>query len=566
MVKSENKTMYNIIKHNDNQFYVPIFQRTFKWPRDKRMKFCHDVMRKNEERNIDYGAISINHLDNEDKTQLVDGQQRTTEYSILTAATCAYCKNNNIKNNWEELLYYSVLINRLYSKDDEKRFKLKLKGDDNNYFKKLVIDLPNSNELKGKLSIINKAYIDAYNFVTFYSDNLDDLMNNLREVKATECVLEKTDDPQECFMNANDEGESLTVAERLCSILIFKSADTEEKQEKIFYKYWDNISEYFGTKIKKFETFLNAVAQIREKNYNITMMGHAKENINNSTDAMNLLRDLNEFFKVYKKIDGASTGFVNIDNSLEFINPQLSSFILSSLFMIFKMFNESTISRECFESCIEMLETHIMRCWILDKDSTDCIRRVFKLNEFEDSSMSLDYYLFSKIESEGYFISDEEFADKLKYYKFKTNSGPKPVLLRIINFKNPEEKFTLLNTSTEHIMVQKLTKEWIDDLGSNHKEIHEKYLNTIGNLTLLPKGHNSALSNLSFPKKLVHKKGYLNSKIPLNQQLGDYSVFNEKALEHRGNLLVDIALDIWKYPPSIVYDENTIQSTLMESK
>lgn len=565
MVKSENKTMYNIIKHNDNQFYVPIFQRTFKWPRDKRMKFCHDVMRKNEKRNIDYGAISINHLENEDKTQLVDGQQRTTEYSILTAATCAYCKNNNIENNWEELLYYSVLINRLYPEDDEKRFKLKLKGDDNNYFKKLVIDLPNSNELKGKLSIINKAYIDAYNFVAFYSDNLDVLMNNLREVKATECVLEKTDDPQECFMNANDEGESLTVAERLCSILIFKSADTEEKQEKIFYKYWHNISEYFGNKINKFETFLNAVAQIREKYYRTTMIGHAKENVINSVDAMTLLKDLNEFFKIYKKIDGSSTGFVNIDNSLEFINAHLSSFILSSLFMIFKMFHESTISMECFENCIRMLETHIIRCWILDKDSTECIRRVFKLNEFEDSSMSLDYYLFSKIESEGYFISDKEFGDKLKYYKFK-NSGSKSILLRIINSENPEEKFTLLNTSTEHIMVQKLTKDWIDDLGANHKDIHEKYLDTICNLTLLPKRYNSALSNLSFSKKLVHEKGYLNSKIPLNQQLGEYSVFNEKALEHRGDLLVNIALSIWEYPSSIMYGENTIQSTLMEGK
>ena len=206
-----------------------------------------------------------------------------------------------------------------------------------------------------------------------------------------------------------------------------------------------------------------------------------------------------------------------------------------------------------------------MRCWILNKDNSDCIRNVFKLNEF-DSPISLDYYLFSKIESEGYFISDEEFKDKLKYYKFKSNKAPKPVLLRIINFENPEEKFTLYNTSTEHIMVQKLTKEWIDDLGPDYKEIHEVYLNTLCNLTLLPKGHNSALSNLSFPRKLTHEKGYLNSKIPLNQQLGEYTKFDKNALEHRGDSNVDIALKIWGYPNSIIFGENTIQSTLMEGK
>ena len=566
MVKSENKAMYNILKHNDNQFYIPIFQRQVKWPKKTRMKFYQDVMRKNDNRNIDFSAVYVNHLEKEDKTQLVDGQQRITHYSILTAATCAYCKHNNIENNWEEILYYSVLINRIYHEDDEKRIKIKLKNKDNKFYKELILNLPHSKDVKGKLSIVNQAYVDAYSFVTFNSEKLDILINNLREVRATECVLEKNDDPQECFMNANDEGESLTLAERLCSILIFKSAETEQEQETIFYQYWHNISDYFGNSNKKFEDFLNAVSQIREKQYMTAMISHAKENILNSTDAINLLRDLNEFFEIYKKIDNANTGFVDIDNSLTFINARLNSFVLSSLFMIFKQFKEDNISKECFTNCINLLETHIMRCWILNKDSSGCIRYVFKLNEFEDSPVSLDYYLFSKIESEGYFISDEEFAEKLKYYKFKTNNGPKPVLLRIINFENPEEKFTLLNTSTEHIMVQKLTKEWIDDLGHNYKEIHEKYLHTICNLTLLPKGHNSALSNLGFVKKLIHEKGYLNSKIPLNQQLGEYEVFNEKALEHRGNLLVEIALKIWGYPSSIAYGENTIQATLMEGK
>ena len=566
MVKSENKTMYNIFKHNDNQFYSPIWQRPIKWPKKQREKFYHDVMRRNEHKNIDFGAISINHSEKENKTQNVDGQQRMTHYSILTAATCAYCKHNNIENNWEEILYYSVLINRIYPEGDEKRFKLKLKREDDSYYKRLIIDLPHGKNVKGKLSIINKAYIDAYSFVSFYSSKIDTLIDNLRNVKATECVLEKTDDPQECFMNANDEGESLTIPERLCSLLIFKSTDTEEEQERIFYQYWHNISDYFGTANKKFEDFLNAVAQIKNKYYQTAMITYAKESITSSSDAIGLLKDLNEYFGIYKKIDNANTGFIEIDNSLEFIRARLNSFVLSSLFMIFKLFNESNLSKECFDNCINVLETHIMRCWILNKDSSNCIRNVFKLGEFENPSVSLDYYLFSKIESEGYFISDEEFIDKLKYYKFKTSAGPKPVLLRIINFENPEEKFTLYNTSTEHIMVQKLTKEWIDDLGQNYKEIHEKYLNTLCNLTLLPKGHNSALSNLSFPKKLVHEKGYLNSKIPLNQQLGEYSVFNEKALEHRGNILVDVALDIWQYPPSVVYGENTIQSTLMESK
>ena len=567
MVKSENKTIYNIIKHNDNQFYIPIFQRIYRWPKAKRGKFYEDIMRKSNVKNIDFNSVYINHLPKPEgelygQTQIVDGQQRLTTYLILVTATCAYSKHNNVENNWEEILYYSLLINRAFSKEDDRRFKLKLKEKDNEFFKKLITDLPKPAEIKGKISLINQAYQQAYSFIKDNSDNLLLIINNLTTVNATESVLEMLDDPQECFENANDDSETLTIDERVCSTLIFKSGESEIEQENIFYKYWNDIDEYFGTNVRQFESFLQSIAQIKTNNYTIGITEYIKENIVTQKESIAFLKEINHYFGIYKKIRDADIGIIPINESLEFINAKSSSFVLSSIIKILDLFNAGDISEECCINCVKIFETHIMRCWILNKSATDCIRSVFDLSKFEDRIVSLDYYLMHQIESEGYFVSDNEFGEKLKYYKFKSNSAPKSILLRIINYNYSEERFTLLNTSTEHIMPKILSKEWISDLGEDYKTIHETYLNTICNLTLLPKRNNSSLSNLSFIEKLYHEKGYVNSRVPLNQKLEDFKLFSKRELETRGDYLVKIALEIWCYPPLV--NERSIQSHLDE--
>ncbi|GAA6794171.1 hypothetical protein BTM500_06850 [Helicobacter pylori] len=98
----------------------------------------------------------------------------------------------------------------------------------------------------------------------------------------------------------------------------------------------------------------------------------------------------------------------------------------------------------------------------------------------------------------------------------------------------------------EHIMPQKLTEEWERDLGENFQAIHDKYLHTIGNLTLT--GYNSTYSNRSFQEKQGMEKGFKDSPLRLNQGLRDLESFGEKEIKKRANDLADLALKIWTYP------------------
>ncbi len=95
-------------------------------------------------------------------------------------------------------------------------------------------------------------------------------------------------------------------------------------------------------------------------------------------------------------------------------------------------------------------------------------------------------------------------------------------------------------------MPQTLNLEWERDLGENFQAIHEKYLNTIGNLTLT--GYNEKYSNNSFQEKRDMEKGFKQSPLRLNQSLKDLEVFGEKEIEKRANDLADWALKIWTYP------------------
>ncbi len=95
-------------------------------------------------------------------------------------------------------------------------------------------------------------------------------------------------------------------------------------------------------------------------------------------------------------------------------------------------------------------------------------------------------------------------------------------------------------------MPQTLTKEWERDLGENFEAIHEKYLHTIGNLTLT--GYNNKYSNKSFQEKRGMENGFKQSPLRLNKSLRGLEVFGEEQIKKRANDLADWALKIWTYP------------------
>ena len=100
----------------------------------------------------------------------------------------------------------------------------------------------------------------------------------------------------------------------------------------------------------------------------------------------------------------------------------------------------------------------------------------------------------------------------------------------------------------EHIMPQNknMSKEWKGALGDNWELIHEKYLHTIGNLTLT--GYNPELSDRPFSVKRDMEGGFKDSPIRLNRSLATKSEWNDEAILERSEELASRVANIWKFP------------------
>ena len=96
-----------------------------------------------------------------------------------------------------------------------------------------------------------------------------------------------------------------------------------------------------------------------------------------------------------------------------------------------------------------------------------------------------------------------------------------------------KEKVDLSKLTIEHVLPQTISnnaagKSWKAMLGENWSEIHEKYVHTLGNLTLT--GYNPDLSNSSFDKK---KDLLKQSHLELNTYFADMDAWNAETIVAR---------------------------------
>jgi predicted transport protein len=145
------------------------------------------------------------------------------------------------------------------------------------------------------------------------------------------------------------------------------------------------------------------------------------------------------------------------------------------------------------------------------------------------------------------FPDDGEFRRSLQerdLYSLKTRS----YLLRRLENSGRKERVTIEEYTIEHIMPQNenLNRAWRRELGDNYKEVHGKYLHTLGNLTLT--GYNSEYSDRSFAEKRDMHGGFRESPLSLNKGLGTLSVWNEAEIVARAKRLSEIAVKVWPLP------------------
>ncbi|GAA8509572.1 DUF262 and DUF1524 domain-containing protein [Helicobacter pylori] len=472
---------------------------------------------------------------------MADGQQRLTTITLLLTA---------LRDHWSDKrkeIEDHYLINS--DKDGDKKFRLILSDSDKDTLPSLI------DKNKRKPSELSSKIVENFKLLgEWISENtgkLETIFKGLEKLMIVEIALEKgKDDPQLIFESMNSKGMELTQTDLIRNHIVM---ETEiEKREGFYNKYWRAMEEEFEQSKREdlFNKFVRHYLTIKTReipNINKVYVAFKRYQQERGIETEVLLQDLQKYCGYFCQIVFKKEADKDLNKALSFLVDLEMDVIYPLLLELYSDYSDGVLSKADFIPIIALIESYICRRAVRGL-GTNSLNKVFpsftKHIQKDEYFESLKAHFGSLTEKQR-FPKNDEFKNlfiTIDFYKFQKK---KYFFERLENFDRKERVYTHEYT-TEHIMPQELTKEWKKDLGENFQAIHDKYLHTIGNLTLT--GYNSEYSNKSFQEKQGMEKGFKDSPLRLNQGLRDLESFGEEEIKKRANDLADLALKIWTYP------------------
>lgn len=546
-------TLLRFFKENQtNQFVIPIYQRLYSWKKEQCEQLWDDIIKigGNDKMNGHFiGSILYARVDGTHSSPLliIDGQQRLTTITLLFIALRDHL---NDEDELLEKFSHQKIQNRYLINSDEKgdkKFRLILSESDKDTLLSLI-DKDRRKPSEPSLKIMENFKLFE-EWIRKNTDKLETIFKGLEKLMIVWIALEKgKDDPQLIFESMNSKGIELTQTDLIRNYIVM---ETEvEKQEYFYNQYWRAMEEDFKQNEKLFDQFVRHYLTIKTRDIpNIHKVYEAFKRYQQERgiETEVLLQDLQKYCGFFCQIVFKKEDDKDLNKALSFLVDLEMDVIYPLLLELYSDYSDGVLSKQDFIPIIALIESYIFRRAVCGL-GTNSLNKVFpsftKHIQKDEYFKSLKAH-FGYLTEKQRFPNNDEFKKlfiTIDFYNFKRK---KYFFERLENFERNERVYTHEYT-IEHIMPQTLTEEWKRDLGENFQAIHEKYLHTIGNLTLT--GYNSEYSNNSFQEKRDMEKGFKQSPLRLNQSLKDLESFGEKEIEKRANDLADWALEIWTYP------------------
>ncbi|WQV95631.1 DUF262 and DUF1524 domain-containing protein [Helicobacter pylori] len=546
-MKADATTLLGFFEENqNNQFVIPIYQRLYSWGKEQCKQLWDDIIKigGNDKMNGHFIGSILYVLDGNTHSNnpllIIDGQQRLTTITLLLIAL-----RNHSSDEVKRKEIESYLINS--GNDGDKKFRLILSESD----KDTLLFLIDKNKRKPSepSSKIMENFKLFEEWIRKNTNKLETIFKGLDKLMIVWIALKKgKDDPQLIFENMNSKGIELTQADLIRNYIIM---ETEvEKQEDFYNQYWRAMEEDFKQNETLFNRFVRHYLTIKTRDIpNIKKVYEAFKRYQQERgiETEVLLQDLQKYCEYFCQIAFKKEADKDLNKALSFLVDLEMDVIYPLLLELYSDYSDGVLSKQDFIPIIYLTESYICRRAVCGL-GTNSLNKVFpsftKHIQKDEYFKSLKAH-FGYLTEKQRFPNNDEFKKlfiTIDFYHFQKREY---FLERLEHF-DAKEPVDTQKCSIEHIMPQTLTTEWQKDLGENFEAIHEKYLHTIGNLTLT--GYNNEYSNKSFQEKRDMEKGFKQSPLRLNQSLKDLESFGEKQIEERANDLADWALKIWAYP------------------
>jgi hypothetical protein len=154
-----------------------------------------------------------------------------------------------------------------------------------------------------------------------------------------------------------------------------------------------------------------------------------------------------------------------------------------------------------FLHCLDILESFYVRRSICDLPTNGLNKLILELcQNFSDTDV-VAWLRDKLLRGSGgrRWPEDEETSAALVTNYIYKRPIARYLLVAFEDCYEHKEPVNATRATIEHIMPQTLSEAWRKELGPEYDVLHERWLDTIGNLTLT--GYNSELSNKSFKEK-----------------------------------------------------------------
>ncbi len=548
----------DFINKNLRQYSIPVYQRNYEWSAEQCEKLFEDIIQAHEQDRYHFtGSVVYELLKTENKIDyyvVIDGQQRLTTIYILLKALIDVAESDSEKAELRSLMFNEDKFKK-YNIDDSSKLKLKPIKSDNQQLMLLMEDYP---EKMDKSSGIYQNYQLFCNLTRKVLEGDDGLtIERIYDgIEHLTCAMIKLEDEergkeQEIFERINSTGVPLSLADKIRNFVLMTEAD----QERLYEDYWLKIEQMLSKEemVAFFLDYLNL------KFDGFTREKDAYDNFksifrNNGYTNESMLSELLHYAKQYRVfLEGDKNLGASVNKALDGLRQLKQTTVYLFLFKAFDDFEDGIIAEETLSKVLHLLLNYSIRRLICEVGSNSLrglyktlYSRVFNREENKEHYYDAIVSFLTQMNSKDAIPSDEEFILALKEKNlYRKNALCKYLLVAVEN--QGKEKVQTADLSIEHIMPQNknLSRNWQNMLGGNWEQVHERYLHTLGNLTLT--GYNSELGDKSFEEK---KQMLGNPESPthiavLYSDVLNQAAWNESAIQLRAAHLSEMILKLF---------------------
>ncbi len=551
MIASSNKLL-NILK-GPRQFIIPIYQRTYSWQISQCRQLLEDILRISNHSSLNghfigsivYFQESIHTVSDVPQLLVIDGQQRLTTVSLLIAALAGFLHDHpevEIDTNYTKLQNY-YLFNA--EEENELRYKLLLTRKDKVTFINLLRGIPQGEE-------VSQRIVENYRFFQEYikPENVLDIYNGILRLFVVDVALEKDkDNPQLIFESMNSTGLDLSQADLIRNYVLMGQSPV--LQTELYERYWFPMEQSYGNEYtSRFNSFMRDYLSVKTGYIpRIDEVYDAFKKYVQEQSISDIVRDIYAYSGYYvnmvlhKEPDHLlceafkRITLLRVDVSYPFLLPVYNDYV------------RGLLTKEEFQEVICLVENYVFRRAVCGIPTNSLNKTFATLYKSFDKTNYMDGLKAAFLLLDGYkrFPSDTEFADSFfvrDVYNFRNRN----YLLNRLENHNRKELVNITEYTIEHILPQnpELSSEWQEMLGEGWKEMQNKYLHVLGNITLT--GYNSELSDRPYREKKSIEGGFDDSPIRLNKFMRLTDIWNEQMILDRTVQLAEKAVDIWFAP------------------